>query len=45
MRDFFISHKDQINFVYNFHCAGMQFIIPLNGVMPNNLAQKNPEIK
>lgn len=45
MRDFFISHKDQINFVYNFHCAGMQFIIPLNGVMPNNLAQKHPEIK
>lgn len=44
MKKFLTAHKDEIKFVYNFHCAGKQFIIPFNGEMPNTLAQRFPEI-
>lgn len=39
------TNKDEIKFVYNFHCAGNLFILPYNGELPNSLYQQNPEIK
>lgn len=45
MRDFLIAHKNQLNFVFNFHCAGKQFVIPYSGKIPNTLAQEHPVIK
>ena len=44
-RDFLTQRKDEIKFVYNFHCAGKQFIIPFNGQLPNHLAEIRPKIK
>jgi len=44
IRDFVVSKKEEIKFVYNFHCAGKQIIIPLNGEFPNTLATKFPEL-
>lgn len=45
VRDFLKKRKDEIKFVYNFHCAGNLFILPYNGELPNSLYQQNPEIK
>jgi len=36
IRDFITAKKDELRFVYNLHCAGNQYIIPFNGVNPNN---------
>ena len=44
MKAFLTEHKDDLKFVYNFHCAGKQFIIPFNGEMPNKLSQEDPGI-
>lgn len=45
MRDFLTKNKKEIKFVYNFHCAGKQYIIPFNGEFPNTMEVKFPEIK
>ena len=44
MKNFLTQKKSELKFVYNFHCAGKQFIIPFNGEMPNMMATKFPEI-
>jgi len=47
MRDFFFSNKKEIKFVYNFHCAGREFIVPFNSAepgSPESLKKKLPEI-
>ena len=44
MKNFLTQKKNELKFVYNFHCAGKQFIIPFNGEMPNMMATKFPEI-
>ena len=44
IRDFLTSHKNQVKFVYNFHCSGNMYIIPFNGELPNTLPEKFPEI-
>ena len=31
--------------MYNFHCAGNQFILPYNGELPNKLGIEQPDIK
>lgn len=43
IRDFLISHKDQIKFVYNFHAYGNMYLWPYNGHSPNNIGKKNPD--
>ena len=42
IRDFVTSKKDELNLVYNLHCAGNQFIIPFNGEFPNNSTAEIP---
>lgn len=37
VRDFIAERKNELKFVYNFHCAGNQFFIPFNGKFPNAL--------
>ena len=44
MRDFVIKIKDELKVAYNFHCAGKQFIIPYNSMMPNTLAEEHPDV-
>jgi len=44
MRDFLTSHKQEIKFVYNLHCAGKEYIVPFNGEFPNTLPEKFPVI-
>ena len=34
-----------MKFVFNFHCAGKQFVIPYSGIIPNTLAKDHPDIK
>jgi murein tripeptide amidase MpaA len=36
IRDFVAAKKNELRFVYNLHCSGNQYIIPFNGVNPNN---------
>jgi len=45
MRDFLTKKQKEIKFVYNFHCAGNQFILPYNGELPNKLATEQPDTK
>ena len=45
MKNFMTTRKNELKFVYNFHCAGKQFVIPYSGKMPNNLRKERPEIK
>jgi len=44
IRDFLISHKDEVKFVYNFHAYGNMYLWPYNGKSPNNLDKKNPDV-
>ena len=44
MRDFLTSKQKELKFVYNFHCAGKQFVIPYSGMFPNSLSQENPSM-
>ena len=37
--------KDEIKFVFNFHCAGKIFVTPYSGEIPNALGKENPNIK
>jgi len=43
IRDFVASKKDELRFVYNLHCSGNQYIIPFNGVNPNNADVLQPQ--
>jgi len=43
IRDFLVSHKDEIKFVYNFHAFGNMYLWPYNGQSPNNIAEKNQD--
>jgi len=45
MRDFLTSKQKELKFVYNFHCAGKQFVIPYSGMFPNSLSQENPSMR
>ena len=45
MRDFLISKKNELKFVFNFHCAGKQFVIPYSGKIPNTLSQEHPGLR
>jgi hypothetical protein len=45
MRNFLTKHKEEMKFVFNFHCAGKQFIIPYSGEVPNTLGQEQPQIR
>ena len=40
IRDFLISHQDEIKFVYNFHAYGNMYLWPYNGQSPNNIESK-----
>jgi hypothetical protein len=44
MRDFMISRKDEIKFVYNFHSFGNMFFKPYNGQFPYKLEKEYPDI-
>lgn len=44
LKNFLTEKKDELKFVYNFHCAGNQWFIPFNGKFPNVLAEKYQEI-
>ena len=37
IRDFLISHQDEIKFVYNFHSYGNMYLWPYNGSSPNDI--------
>ena len=42
MRDFLTKHKEELSFVYNFHCAGNMYIFPYNTESPNLAATEIP---
>lgn len=44
LKNFLIEKKDELKFVYNFHCAGKQWFIPFNGKFPNVLTEKYQDI-
>ena len=44
IRDFLVSHKDEIKFVYNFHAYGNMYLWPYNSESPNNIGKKNPDV-
>lgn len=43
MRDFLTARKDEIRFVYNFHCAGAQYVLPFNADHINNANKLIPD--
>lgn len=44
IRDFLVSHKEEIKFVYNFHAFGNMYLWPYNGDSPNTIEQRNPDV-
>lgn len=42
VRDFLVSHKDEIKFVSNTHSFGNMWIYPYNGEVHNTVTEKNP---
>ena len=44
IRDFLVSHKDEIKFVYNFHAFGNMYLWPYNGDSPNTIEKRNPDV-
>lgn len=44
IRDFLVSHKNQIKFVYNFHAFGNMYLWPYNSQSPNTLGAVNPDV-
>jgi hypothetical protein len=42
IRDFLITHQDEVKFVYNFHSFGNMYLWPYNGSSPNNIEQRSP---
>lgn len=43
IRDFLVSHQNEIKFVYNFHAYANMWLWPYNGQSQNNIARVSPD--
>lgn len=44
IRDFMRAHREEIKFAYNFHAYGNMYLWPYNGMSPNNIKERNPDV-